>query len=311
MGLIFAYLRQAGYNPPVNFFTHTQATLIIGVLLVAGLSFAIYKQNNENTALQSTVADLQTTLATTEKNLEEVAQNARKLLEALETEQQKTAFLKEQSETFGIAVQRLTGTVSTLEKLQKTDPELLIKYSKVYFLNEHYTPEKLTLLPKEDIQNADEEYFHARALPYLSNLLTEAKNAGVELKIISAFRSFETQKDLKSQYKVTYGSGANKFSAEQGYSEHQLGTTIDFTTPVLGPSFSSFDSTTSFTWLQENAHRFGFILSYPKNNAYYIYEPWHWRFVGIELATKLKNDGKNFYDMDQREINEYLVKIFD
>ena len=110
---------------------------------------------------------------------------------------------------------------------------------------------------------------------------------------------------------MTFGSGANKFSAEQGYSEHQLGTTIDFTTPALGASFSAFDTTSAYEWLQGNAHRFGFVLSYPKGNAYYIYEPWHWRFVGVELATKLHTEGKRFYDMDQREINDYLSKIFD
>src|SRR3989338_1397574 len=112
------------------------------------------------------------------------------------------------------------------------------------------------LIPTMDVNDAKEEYFHALAFPYLQKLLDDARGSGVEMKIVSGYRSFETQKDLKSKYKVTYGSGANKFAAEQGYSEHQLGTTVDFTTPLLGSSFEKFDTTTSYFWLTENAYKF-------------------------------------------------------
>lgn len=287
-------------------------TLIaIALIAIAVLSYLHYRLYTENTALNADISTLQNTLETTKKNLEEVTRNSVSLLNALSAEQQKAGFLQEQATTFASAVQRLTGTVTSLEKLTKTDPELLVKYSKVYFLNEHYTPEKLTLLPKEYAVTGKEEYFLSRAFPYLQNLIQASKSAGTELGIVSAFRSFETQRDLKSKYKVVYGSGANTFAAEQGYSEHQLGTTVDFTTPTLGTAFEKFDTTSTYFWLTENAYKYGFVLSYPKGNTYYIYEPWHWRYVGVELATKLKNEKKNFYDMDQRELNDYLVKIFD
>ena len=281
------------------------------LLVIGALSYGVYRLYTESTVLSAIVVDLRAKLETTEKNLAEVTQNSVSLLDALSAEQQKAGFLQEQANTFASAVQRLTGTVTTLEKLTKTDPELLIKYSKVYFLNEHYMPEKLTVLPKELTLNAKEEYFHARALTYLETMLKDAKSAGAELLLVSAFRSFETQNDIKSKYNVTYGTGANTFSAEQGYSEHQLGTTVDFTTPTLGATFEKFDTTTPYFWLTENAYKYGFILSYPKGNSYYIYEPWHWRFVGVELASKLHDANKHFYDMDQRELNDYLVKIFD
>ena len=127
----------------------------------------------------------------------------------------------------------------------------------------------------------------------------------------SAFRSFDTQASLKSGYKITYGSGANKFSADQGYSEHQLGTSVDFTTPDVGGNFSKFQTDPAYQWLQNNAHHYGFILSYPEENTYYKFEPWHWRFVGVELASDLHGENKYFYDMDQREIDTYLIKLFD
>jgi hypothetical protein len=62
----------------------------------------------------------------------------------------------------------------------------------------------------------------------------------------------------------------------------------------------------------DNAHRYGFILSYPEGNDFYIFEPWHWRFVGRDLARHLdRNEDETFYTMDQRDINEYLLEIFE
>jgi D-alanyl-D-alanine carboxypeptidase len=131
------------------------------------------------------------------------------------------------------------------------------------------------------------------------------------LRVVSAYRSFAEQMTLKSGYRVQYGTGANAFSAEQGYSEHQLGTTVDFTTPVIKGAYASFENTTAYAWLTKNAYKYGFILSYPKGNSYYVYEPWHWRFVGKDLADRLHDEGLDFYEMDQREIDEYLIRIFD
>lgn len=192
------------------------------------------------------------------------------------------------------------------------DKELLKKYSKVYFLNENYAPQKLSLIDSKYIFNKSrQEYIHTSVLPFLERLLSDAWKTGIKLKIISAYRSFAEQAGLKSSYSIIYGSGANKFSADQGYSEHQLGTTVDFTTEELGNNFSNFAKTNAYQWLKNNAHKYGFILSYPENNKYYIFEPWHWRFVGIKLATNLYNNNQNFYDLDQKEIDQYLIYIFD
>ena len=109
---------------------------------------------------------------------------------------------------------------------------------------------------------------------------------------------------------VTYGSGANQFSADQGFSEHQLGTTIDFTTPELGANFDNFKSSSAYDWLLSNAYKYGFVISYPEGNNYYQFEPWHWRFVGKGLAKRLYEDGEYFYDLDQRTIDSYLINIF-
>jgi len=210
------------------------------------------------------------------------------------------------------AVGSISGTVTTLEKLSKTDPELLQKYSRVFFLNEHYAPERISEIEKQYLYSEDSpETIHALVWPYLKALIDSAQSANTKLYIKSAYRSFDEQKSLKSAYQVVYGAGAaNQFSADQGYSEHQLGTTVDFITTGLGGGLEGFDRTQAYQWLLANAHLYGFTLSYPSNNAYYIFEPWHWRFVGVKLATFLKEQNKHFYDLEQREIDEYLTEIF-
>jgi LAS superfamily LD-carboxypeptidase LdcB len=221
---------------------------------------------------------------------------------------------KEQAKNgiFETQIGEIYGTVGKLDKLSKTDKELLQKYSKVYFLNEHYIPEDLTSIPSDYIYEKGKQIkMHTKAFPYLQSLIVAAKNDGLDLKIISGFRSFGEQSQLKGAYSVNYGSGANTFSADQGYSEHQLGTTIDFTNTSVGASFSGFSKTPEYEWLMQNAYKYGFIISYPKDNAYYQFEPWHWRFVGKSLAKRLNEEKQNFYDLEQRTIDSYLINIFD
>lgn len=206
----------------------------------------------------------------------------------------------------------MSKTLNTYEKIVTTDRELLTKYSRVYFLSENYHPRALTLIPTQyTYETGTKKTIAHGVLPFLTKMLDDAQGADVDLRVISAFRSFDTQSTLKSTYKITFGSGANRFSADQGYSEHQLGTTVDFTTTKLGAKNETFEKTASYPWLIENAYKYGFILSYPKNNSYYIFEPWHWRFVGKKLAQMLHDENKNFADIPQREIDEYLMSLFD
>lgn len=216
--------------------------------------------------------------------------------------------------SLGGQIEYFTTTVSTLEKLTQTDPELLKKYSKVYFLSENYVPTELTPIDSIFVAevNGGNLLFLRKAWPFLEKLIVAARSNNIELQVASAYRSFGTQSSLKAEYKVIYGATtANQFSADQGYSEHQMGTTVDFTTPQVGEVSLAFKDDPAYEWLLKNAYQFGFVLSYPDGNAYYKFEPWHWRFVGVELASEIYSSGKYFYDLDQREIDSYLVKLFD
>ncbi len=222
------------------------------------------------------------------------------------------ATAQSQNQQFASDLKDINKQVNTLEKLSKTDKELLQKYSKVFFLNEHYVPARLSDIDEEFLFDPNKpQQIHAQVRKYVREMIRDAEDDGIELRIVSAYRSFDQQSSLKASYKVVYGSGANQFSADQGYSEHQLGTAIDFEVAGGSGDFTNFEKTSAYTWLTEHAQNYGFVLSYPKGNAYYQFEPWHWRFVGKELALDLHDRGENFYDMDQREIDTYLVHIFD
>ncbi len=252
----------------------------------------------ERELASSTIAELSSRLSLTAEELDDIEDDYRKE--------------KNKNDEFEDQIKKISGTVGVLDKLSKTDKELLQKYSKVYFLNEHYIPEKIVPIEKKYLYNeAVSKSIHGKVEPYLNDMIEDALKDGIKIWVVSAYRSFNEQKSLKGAYTQTYGSGANTFSADQGYSEHQLGTTIDFTTEGLGGGLDGFEATPAYTWMLENAPKYGFTLSYPKGNAYYVFEPWHWRYVGEDLAKDLVKANTSFYDWEQRKIDEYLISIFD
>lgn len=283
-------------------------TFVLGIIvagLTSGLAYSWYHIHSLTSEYETKLANDESQIATLTARFSELEGERGNLEETLKAEQSK-------NEEFESQINNISDTVGDLHKLAKTDPELLAKYSKVYFLNENYVPERLSLVDTEFRFDPTEEiYFLTSVLPKLEELLEDVVADQVDIKISSAYRSFGIQKDLKSTYTVFYGTGANRFSADQGYSEHQLGTAADFTTVSLKGGFTGFEKTEAYTWLVNHAHEYGFILSYPPGNTHYIYEPWHWRYVGKELAEDLHDDGKYFLDLEQREINEYLVSFFD
>lgn len=286
--------------------THLQLGLAaVTVALLASAGYGLYSQHakiaDTQERLESSVSDA--TLL--EESLAQALNESEALQDALEIERNKNAVFEDQ-------IRSIDTTVAKLDKLSKTDPELLAKYSKVYFLNENYAPAALEIIdPAYQYDSSRELWMHAQVKPHLYALLEAAKKDSIDLKVLSGYRSFDRQADLKGTYTYLYGSGANAFSADQGYSEHQLGTTFDFTTSAVGDTFSGFERTEAYMWLMDNAHRFGFTLSYPANNEHYQYEPWHWRFVSVNLATQLYQDKAYLYDLEQRVISEYLIDFFE
>ncbi|RJQ14630.1 D-alanyl-D-alanine carboxypeptidase family protein [Candidatus Parcubacteria bacterium] len=278
---------------------------IFGIVAMGYLIFQHYQLTQYSLNLERDLSKTKESLGSTTQELQNTIIDRDVLAQKLQQEQSRV-------DTLAAQVEYISGTLGLLEKIQGTDEELLQKYSRVYFLNENYTPKNLTQIDKKYIYNQGRDYyFHTNVLPSLKNLIDNASSSGVDIKILSAYRSFGEQAGLKSNYTVIYGSGANQFSADQGYSEHQLGTTVDFTDSKIGANLAGFEKTKTYEWLLQNAYKYGFVLSYPPGNTYYRFEPWHWRYVGKKLAERLQNEGKYFYDLDQREIDTYLASFFD
>ena len=290
-------------------------TVLLALVALGGGAFIYWqdKEHNEAVAvLEGTIDTKNKELALKESVIGELSNQLEMTSEELSDTVDRLSGEKERNDEMEDQVRELAGTVSDLDKLSKTDKELLQKYSKVYFLNEHYIPESLREIDDEWKYSEDSEHqLHSKVIPFFEEMMEDALDDGIELWVTSAFRSFDYQSQLKGSYTVIYGSGANAFSADQGFSEHQLGTTVDFTTRGLNGGLSGFQNTEAYKWLLDNAHKYGFTLSYPEGNTYYVFEPWHWRFVGEELAKDLNREDVHFYDWDQRKIDQYLLHIFD
>ena len=131
---------------------------------------------------------------------------------------------------------------------------------------------------------------NATALNAFNTMKAAAKKEGINLFIISGFRSYETQKGLYNNYVKQYGQAAtDTFSAKPGHSEHQTGLAFD-----LNSLDDNFGNTKEGKWLANNCHKYGFIIRYPKNKQSitgYQYEPWHVRYLGVDVATKVYNSG--------------------
>lgn len=117
-----------------------------------------------------------------------------------------------------------------------------------------------------------------------------AKLDGINLVIKSGYRSYATQKSTYNYY-VSYDgvAKADTYSARPGHSEHQTGMAVD-----LNTINDTFHNTKEAKWLAANCYKYGFILRYPKgktNETGYKYESWHFRYVGVDLASKLYNNG--------------------
>lgn len=137
-----------------------------------------------------------------------------------------------------------------------------------------------------------------------SKMKSDASKNGLTLYIASGYRSYSVQDTLYNNYVARDGKkNADTYSARAGYSEHQSGLAFD-----LNSIDSSFENTKEGQWVNNNCYKYGLIIRYPKgkeNITGYMYEPWHLRYVGVDLATKLYNNGnwitlEEYYGIDSK-----------
>lgn len=139
-----------------------------------------------------------------------------------------------------------------------------------------------------------DSYYPGGLTSEFNSAFNEMKNAaandGLNIYVVSGFRSYNTQSTLYNNYVNRDGrDAADTYSARPGHSEHQSGLAAD-----INMVDDDFEYTAEGKWLNDNAYKYGFILRYPKgktNETGYIFESWHFRYVGVPLATKLYNGG--------------------
>ena len=175
--------------------------------------------------------------------------------------------------------------------------------NKFNYLDSNYIPENLELLDNSYAKSGI--YLVKEAKDNIERLISDAKNDGMNIRVISAYRSYSYQENLYNNYVKNDGvENADTYSARPGYSEHQTGLVVDITRAF--DEFNNFENTNEYNWMLENAHNYGFILRYPKDKediTTYSFEAWHYRYVGVELAQKIKASNLTF--------DEYYVRYLE
>lgn len=173
--------------------------------------------------------------------------------------------------------------------------DALVVVDREYGLPEEYEPGDLVRLSEYSVPTVKGREMRLRdeAAEALSRLIEDANDAGVELMVGSAYRSHEQQVISYENWTAVFGEeDEGGFSAPPGHSEHQLGTVADFTNAAAGYELGQwFGKTRAAEWLRQNAARYGFIMSYPRDSQQqtgYRWEPWHYRYVGPENAARYK-----------------------
>ena len=180
---------------------------------------------------------------------------------------------------------------------KKTDISkgILMLTNKFNYLDNTYNSDKMIVVSKQ-YSYGENQMLTSEAYNEFIKMFKAAKEAGLSLIINSSFRSYEDQEEIYNMYKNSKGEEyADTIAAKPGFSEHQTGMAIDIQAP--GSRAATFEEFEEFKWLQENAHKYGFILRYPKDKEYltgYNYESWHYRYVGVEAATYIKENNITF-----------------
>ena len=160
-----------------------------------------------------------------------------------------------------------------------------ILVNKHYYLASDYNPE-IIALPENYAR--DGMGLREDAYNQFIKMADAAKEEGLKIYGTSGYRSYQRQATLYNGYVEKWGtSEADAVSARPGFSEHQTGLAMDLT---VDGGLTSFTDTKEFTWMKANAYKYGFILRYPENKTSitgYSFESWHYRYLGIDLATKV------------------------
>jgi len=169
-------------------------------------------------------------------------------------------------------------------------------------LDKNYIPTDLKLIDKEYAY--DNKYLRKEACNAFIYMVKDAKKQGYNIIAVSTYRSYEYQENLYNNYVKDKGLWyADRCSARAGHSEHQTGLAVDVAD--LTGDYDNFQNTKEFEWMINNSYKYGFILRYPKSRYHitgFKYEPWHYRYVGVDIATYLFNNKLTLEEYKKKNI---------
>ena len=173
-------------------------------------------------------------------------------------------------------------------KATNIDDNELMLVNKYYYLTEDYEPDDLVTLDSTYNIGTNNQ-MRKEAADAFMEMADAAKLDNITIKNASGYRSYQYQVTLYDNYVKRDGKeAADTYSARAGYSEHQTGLVSD-----INQINDAFENTDAFKWLSENSYKYGFILRFPKdkeNLTGYKYEPWHYRYVGQEVAKIIHDE---------------------
>lgn len=193
------------------------------------------------------------------------------------------------------------------EEKDDEDQTITALVNKQYSLDDNYAPDDLVTVEVPTVlENPEVNQLRGVAAEALKSMFDKAKESGIYLHARSGYRSYETQVQLFQNYSEQHGvEAANRYSAKPGQSEHQTGLVMDVTSESVGYQLTEdFGETEEGKWVREHAHEFGFIVRYPEGAediTGYIYEPWHLRYLGVDMATRVYESGLTYEEYLEEE----------
>jgi len=177
-----------------------------------------------------------------------------------------------------------------------SDPDCIsVLVNKNFALPNGYVPDDLVSI-------GGNHRMRKEAAEQFEKMWDEMYRLGYRVFVMSTYRTNQSQAGRYDNAVRTFGrASADRQFARPGHSEHQTGLAVDVLqrTNVRYMTQARFESTKEFEWMTENAHRYGFILRYPseyRDVHGFIFEPWHWRYVGVCIATEMFDEGIALYE---------------
>lgn len=169
------------------------------------------------------------------------------------------------------------------------DTEIIL-VNKYYYLNDNYIPDNLERIKSQYALSGMKLVDYAKDA--FEDMASAAAKKDLNIVAMSTYRSYNYQVNLYKRYAREDGAEkADTYSGRPGHSEHQTGLAVDVYNQK--ETYTNFEKTDEFDWMQEHAHEYGFILRFPKDKVRetgYVYESWHYRYVGKEIAKYIKEN---------------------